>query len=72
MTKLLQEAITQLQQLPDDTQDAIASRLLAELQDEVQWDAQFAATTEQQWQAMADQVRQDIATGNVMPLDTIL
>ena len=34
MTKLLQEAIDQIRQLPPDKQDAIATKLLAELQDE--------------------------------------
>jgi hypothetical protein len=74
MTKLLQTAIEQLQQLPDDVQDAYAQRLLDELaaQDEQQWSAQFAATTPQQWQKLADQVRRDIANGDTMPLDTIL
>lgn len=68
MTQLLQEAITKLQQLPDETQDAIANRLLTELQDELQWDTQFAATTDQQWHKIAEQVRQDITTDNVMSL----
>lgn len=33
MTKLLQEAIAQLQQLPSDKQNAIAQRLLDELEE---------------------------------------
>jgi len=37
MTELLRRAIAELEKLPDDQQDAIASRLLAELKDEQSW-----------------------------------
>ena len=46
MTELLQQAIAQIQQLPPDQQDAIATRFLAELQDEQKWETRFAATTD--------------------------
>jgi hypothetical protein len=46
MTELLQQAIAQLEKLPPDRQDAIAARLLAELQDEQKWEVQFATTTD--------------------------
>lgn len=74
MTELLQVAIQQLQQLPDAVQDEYAQRLLEDLakQDDQHWDAQFAATTPQQWQQLVQQVRQDITKGETMPLDTIL
>jgi hypothetical protein len=36
MTELLEQAISQIQQLPPDQQDAIASRFLAECQDQQQ------------------------------------
>jgi antitoxin ParD1/3/4 len=38
MTELLQQAIAQIEKLPADRQDEIASRFLAELQDEQQAD----------------------------------
>ncbi len=38
MTELLQQVIAQIEKLPADRQDAIASRFLAELQDEQQAD----------------------------------
>jgi ferritin len=38
MTELLRQAIAQIEKLPADRQDAIASRFLAELQDEQQAD----------------------------------
>ncbi len=60
MTKLLEQAIAQLKTLSDEEQDAIASRLLAEMADELQWQSQFASTTDQQWDQMAAIVRQEI------------
>ncbi|MCY7335476.1 MAG: hypothetical protein LH613_04570 [Chamaesiphon sp.] len=63
MTQLLQQAIAQIQQLPPDRQDAIAALFLAELQGEQKWEAQFAATTDDQWDRMAAMVRQEIAKG---------
>jgi len=79
MTELLQQAIAQIQKLPSDQQDAIAygtakliaSRLLAELQDEQKWGASFAATTDDQWDQMAAMVRQEIAKGDSIPLDEV-
>ncbi|XHX76408.1 MAG: hypothetical protein RBJ76_18440 [Stenomitos frigidus ULC029] len=71
MTELLQQVIAALKKLPDDQQDAIASRLLAELQAEQQWAEQFKSTTDDQWDRMTDMVRQEIATGETMPLDEV-
>jgi hypothetical protein len=71
MTELLQQAIAQIQQLPPDQQDAIAARFLAELQDEQQWEAQFASTTDDKWDHMAAMVREEIAKGETVPLDEV-
>ena len=71
MTELLQRAIAEIQRLPAEEQDAIAARILADLEDERAWTAQFAATTDDQWDRMADQVRRDIAAGNTIPLDDV-
>ncbi|NEP56974.1 MAG: hypothetical protein F6K31_08100 [Symploca sp. SIO2G7] len=71
MTELLQQAIAQIQKLPPDQQDAIASQLLAELQDEQKWKTRFAATTDDQWDQMAAIVRQEIAKGETIPLDEV-
>lgn len=62
MTELLQRAIAEIQKLPADTQDAIAARILADLEDEQAWATQFAATTDQQWDRMVEQVRRDTET----------
>jgi len=71
VTELLQRAIAEVQRLPPDAQDAIAARILADLEDEQAWTTRFAATTEQQWQAMADRVRREIAAGDVTDLDEV-
>ena len=65
MTELLERAIAQLKTLPADEQDAIAARLLAEMEDEQTWKAQFESTTDDQWDRMAEMVRQEIAAGDV-------
>jgi hypothetical protein len=71
MTELLEQAIFQIQQLPPDQQDAIASRFLAECQDEQQWETQFAATSDDQWDRMVAMVRQEIASGKTTPLEAV-
>jgi hypothetical protein len=57
-----------LKTLPADEQDAIAARLLAEMEDEQRWKAQFESTTDDQWDRMAEMVRQEIAAGDIAPL----
>lgn len=42
MTKLLEQAIARLKTLPTDKQDAIATLILEELEEEQQWDDSFA------------------------------
>ena len=71
MTELLQRAIAEIQKLPADEQDAIATRILAELEDEQAWTAQFAATTETQWGRMVSAARQEIDAGNSIDLNEV-
>jgi len=71
MTELLQRAIDEIQRLPAEEQDAIAARILAELEDERAWAAEFAATTNDQWDRMAQRVRRDIASGGTVPLSGV-
>ena len=68
MTELLERAIAQLKTLPVDGQDAIASRLLAEMEDEQRWKTQFESTTDAQWDRLADMVKQEITAGDITPL----
>jgi hypothetical protein len=71
MRELLRRAIAAIEKLPDDAQDAIATRLLAEAADEQTWTAQLAATTDAQWDRMAESVRRAIAGGDSTPLDEV-
>ncbi len=71
MTELLQQVISEIQKLPADQQDAIASRLMAELKDEQRWTEQFESTTDEQWDRLADMVRQEIAGGDTASLDEV-
>jgi hypothetical protein len=71
MTTLLQRAVAEVEQLSAEDQDAIASRLLAEVEDERQWSARFAATTEDQWNRMAAEVRRDVAARSTQSLDEV-
>lgn len=71
MTELLQQVISEIQKLPADQQDAIASRLMAELKDEQRWTEQFESTTDDQWDRLADLVRQEIGNGDTAPLDEV-
>ncbi|MBW4519289.1 MAG: hypothetical protein KME16_06255 [Scytolyngbya sp. HA4215-MV1] len=71
MTELLQRVIAELEKLPDQEQDAIATRLLAELEDEKEWKIRFESTTDEQWDSLAAMVRRDIVAGDITPLDEI-
>ncbi len=71
MTELLEKVITELKKLPPDQQDAIASRWMDELKDEQQWTEQFNSTTDEQWDQLADLVRQEITNDETIPLDKV-
>ena len=71
MIKLLEQAVAEIEKLPEDAQDAIAARLLADLADEKAWADRFAATTEAQWERMAALARQEIGAEDPLPLDDV-
>ena len=71
MRELLQQAIAAIEKLPAEVQDAIATRLLAEAADEQAWAAQFEATTDSQWDYMAETVRRAVAAKDITPLDDV-
>ncbi len=54
-----------------DEQDAIATRLLAEMEDEQTWKTKFESTTDDQWDRIAQMVRQEIAVGDIAPLSDV-
>ena len=56
MTRRLQRAIAEAEKLPAEDQDAIVTRLLAEVEDERQWTARFASTTDSQWDCLVAEV----------------
>lgn len=64
MTKLLQEVVAKLQSLADCDQDAMASLILSELQDEERWQASFASSQEALTR-LAEKARQDVLAGKV-------
>lgn len=72
MTELLRQAIAEIEKLTPEQQDAIASRFLEELQDEQKWTTSFTSTTDEQWDRMAEMVRQEINSGETVSLDDIL
>ncbi len=57
--------------LSAEEQDALATRILAELADEQAWVARFNATTDEQWDRLAEAAWREIATGETVPLDDI-
>ncbi|WP_318720154.1 MULTISPECIES: hypothetical protein [unclassified Roseofilum] len=57
--------------VPEGIAERIAARLLAEIQDELNWTARFEATTDEQWEAIAQSVRKEIAAGETTPLDEV-
>jgi len=71
MTELLQRAVAQIEKLPAEAQDAIAARILSDLEDERGWAERFDATTDRQWDRMAEKVREDIADGDATLLDDV-
>jgi hypothetical protein len=71
MTSLLRQALAEAEKLPAEDQDAIASRLLEEVEDERRWVARFAATTDDQWDKMVAELRRDVATNGTRPLGEV-
>ncbi len=71
MTDLLQRAIREIEKLPAEKQNVIAERILAGLEDEEAWAANFDATSDEQWDRLADLVRRDIVSGDVVRLEEV-
>jgi hypothetical protein len=64
MTQLLEQALAELQSLPQAEQDVIAAMILEEIADERRWDAAFARSQEPLGR-LAERVREDIRAGRV-------
>ena len=64
MTPLLEQALAEVQKLPEPEQDVIATLILDELADERCWDEAFARSQEPLTR-LAMKVREDIRAGRV-------
>ena len=62
MTKMLEEACAQAEQLTEEHQDVIAALILEELKDEQRWAASFARSQDA-LARLAEKVRDEIAAG---------
>lgn len=68
MTKLLDEAFILARQLPEEEQDQLAARIIAELTEEDEFDRKIAATAGRlDW--LIDEARADFRAGRTEELD---
>ena len=67
MTALLEQALVEVHKLPPDQQDAIASLILEELDDEEKWSRAFAQSQDA-LARLADKVRAEKRAGKVKPI----
>jgi hypothetical protein len=68
MTKLLETALERISKLPNEEQDAIASQILADLEDEAGWAKRFASQKDK-IRRLADEALKEQHEGETRPLD---
>lgn len=71
ITELLQKAFEAVSKLPPEAQDAIAARMLMELEDESRWDEAFAGSRDK-LALMADESIREFKAGKTVSLEDIL
>ena len=71
MAELLKKAFAAVSKLPPETQDAIAARVLMELEDESRWDEAFARSQDE-LARMAHEAIVEFKAGKTAPLEHIL
>ncbi len=71
MADLLEQVVAEIQKLPADQRDAIAARILIDLKDEQAWTERFEATTDEEWDRLAESARREIAAGDTVPLNDV-
>jgi len=71
MSRLLQRALERVGTLPEDEQDAIASQILASLEDEEAWKTRFAEKRDV-IRRMAREALEEDARGETLPLSDLL
>ncbi len=69
----LTELLPRIKQLSAIDKRELIRILMAEedISDERAWKAQFEATTDAQWDSIAEMVRQEIAAGDITPLTDV-
>jgi len=68
LTQLLEKVLIEVYKLPPEKQDAIATIILEELEDERRWDKAFAESQDQLAQ-LAPKLRADIKAGRVKKME---
>lgn len=68
MTKLLEQAIAKIKDLPDNEQDTIAAIILEELEDETKWEQAFA-NSQDLLASLAAEAMQEYQGGETQELD---
>jgi hypothetical protein len=71
MTDLLKKALDALSALPPERQNAMASLILAEIEDEKRWDETFAASQDE-LAALADEAIAEHKAGKTRPMNEVL
>jgi acyl-CoA reductase-like NAD-dependent aldehyde dehydrogenase len=71
MSRLLEKALERVGTLPEDEQDAIASQILASLEDEEAWKARFAEKRDV-IRRMAREALEEDARDETLPLSDLL
>jgi L-rhamnose mutarotase len=72
MTTLMKTLIERLREIPEDKQDKYAAVYLNELDEDQRWKELFDQTTEEQWEALVEEVRTDEEDEETVPLDQFL
>lgn len=72
MTKLLEEVVARMKELPEEEQDFYATQLREELAADQRWDELFSQTTDEQAQTIVERLRRERAAGETRPLDEFL
>jgi hypothetical protein len=68
MTKMLQKALEEASRLPPDEQDALAARILEEIDSERRWDELFAKSPHV-LEKLAEEAKAELRAGLTEPLD---
>ena len=69
MTQLLEKAISEIKELSNDEQDAIAAVLIAELASERQWERAFDSTAKQ-LSGLANEALDEYRAGKTEPFES--